>query len=181
MTMSFTEGRTAPTPPRAMPATEEPYVPVYARRAPKKGATPWLLVAPVALAAVAVVSWVVLAGGEEAPAEAETIAAAQPLSDPLLAAPTTEPLSAQAPLAPVPPAPAQAVVEAQPAPVRRAAPARRAAPVERAAPTPAPAATVVAEEAAAPTGPQPYVAEPAVETPAAATPPAPAIVTEPIG
>src|SRR5690606_3131305 len=97
MTMSYTDTRitppTPPPPPRAAPAADEPYVPVYARRAPKKGATPWLLAAPVALVAAGVVGWMLMSDGEPAaPAQEDAALISQPLTDPLLAAPTTETL-----------------------------------------------------------------------------------------
>jgi|SRR5690606_17513626 len=191
MTMSYTETRAAPPPPRAAATAEEPYVPVYARKAPKKGATPWLMAAPVALAAAGVIGWMLMAGGDEtAPAQEEAALISQPLNDPLLAAPTDEPLLTEAPLAPTAPAMEQAAVEAAPAPApRAAAPVRRAAPAAPAARAAPVEAAPAAEEAATPTGPQPYLSAPAAETPAPATPaaeaaptpPPPIIVTEPIG
>ena len=116
MTISYPDTHTPPT-----VESGEAYVPIYARKPPKKKATPWLMAAPVALAAVGAITWIAMSSDGEAPAaSAETAElTALPESAPLM---TTDAFTETAPLDPTPPAAAApAPVEATPAPTRRAA------------------------------------------------------------
>lgn len=154
MTISYPDN-TTPAPP-ATTAAEEAYVPIYARKPPKKKATPWLMAAPVALAAAVVIGWVAMSSDGDAPAapvetaELTALNASAPLA-------STDDFTETAPLEPVRPAAAEpAPIAATAAPVRRtAAPAPRRAALQSSTPAPAP---VEVEEAVA-SGPQPYLAE----------------------
>lgn len=174
-------------------ATEEPFVPVYARRgkAARGGGKirTWMILAPIGVIVLGGFGAMMAMNGEET---------ATPLAEPAATAPVVPatPLVAEpAPVAALSPAP---VVEAAaPPPVQRAAtPVRRAAApapaARRAAPTAAPRIEAPAARVAtpaptassstttlntAPTAPAPA----ATVTPAPAQPPAPVIVVQPLG
>lgn len=181
MSITYTSSDLPPPNDRLESASEEPYIPVYARRRTARGPAQgglrsWMILAPVGVLVLGGVAAVLLLNGGEAPVEPA-------LNEPAVATPV---LPAMAPIEAAPLATAPTTVESvPPAPMREAAPARpTTAPAE--APVAAPPAPRV-ETPSDSTGVQPYTtslntAPPTVATtPAPAEPPAPAIVVEPLG
>ena len=185
--------------PRADMIHDEPFVPVYARRAKARGGRgkirTWMILTPVAVLTLGGIGAMMLMNGSEE--------AAAPLVEPAATAPVL-------PIAPAATATAPLTTMSTPEPVAATPVAREAAPLRRAAPTPAPArretvrtpdpapaaaARAVTPAPTAPTGPQAYTpataapststlntapATPAPATPAPASTP-PVIIVEPVG
>lgn len=175
--------------PRADMIHDEPFVPVYARRAKARGGRgkirTWMILTPVAVLTLGGIGAMMLMNGSEE--------AAAPLVEPAATAPVLPIATATAPLTTMP----------TPEPVAATPVAREAAPLRRAAPTPAPArretvrtpdpapaaaARAVTPAPTAPTGPQAYTpatAAPSTSTlntaPATPAPATPVIIVEPVG
>lgn len=175
--------------PRADMIHDEPFVPVYARRAKARGGRgkirTWMILTPVAVLTLGGIGAMMLMNGSEE--------AAAPLVEPAATAPVLPIATATAPLTTMPTPEPVAATPAAPeaAPLRSAvptpAPARRET-VRAPDPAPAAAARAVTSAPTAPTGPQAYT--PATASPSTSTPntapatPAPAtpvIIVEPVG